>query len=383
VKKTEELDNGVIVYQVTDEEVLKDNIYCERSYTTADSRAFIYQRLIARDREKYFGYEEAEYVLCEFGTWKKTILGRGYSYLEMTYDGCLFFYYRRTDSGTRELVCVDTGTPSSRIIPVDGDVHPYSSMAVNCTGDLIAYGRPLSFDNQNFGVEIIDLNTGEKKVILEDPWICNPHPQFDPSDRTSLLIQQNRGCKFAVNGTRIKGAGKEGATLFIVNAETGNRTPLSIGKPHTLNCSGHEQWIGRTSEILLSLSVYTNPSDVPFPTLMTVRAGSPARLVHEKLRACHVHASLCGRYFLVDVELSNKLVLGRIDTGRHVELCSLGSFRLMDAQFLKFDKQYNQSAHPHAYLSRDLKWAIFNSCRTGRPEIHVASIPQELYDKIG
>ena len=29
--KIDELDNGVVVYQVTDDQTLKDNIYCEAS----------------------------------------------------------------------------------------------------------------------------------------------------------------------------------------------------------------------------------------------------------------------------------------------------------------------------------------------------------------
>ena len=37
------------VYQVTDDARLKNNIYCERSYCSPDSRSFIYQRRTEAD----------------------------------------------------------------------------------------------------------------------------------------------------------------------------------------------------------------------------------------------------------------------------------------------------------------------------------------------
>ena len=42
-------ENGVAVHQVTDDARLKDNIYCERSYCSPDSRFFIYQREISKE----------------------------------------------------------------------------------------------------------------------------------------------------------------------------------------------------------------------------------------------------------------------------------------------------------------------------------------------
>ena len=38
----------------------------------------------------------------------------------------------------------------------------------------------------------------------------------------------------------------------------------------------------------------------------------------------------------------------------------------------------SQNTHPHPYVTPDLKWAIFNSNRTGQGHVYAARIPDEL-----
>ena len=37
-----------------------------------------------------------------------------------------------------------------------------------------------------------------------------------------------------------------------------------------------------------------------------------------------------------------------------------------------------QHTHPHAYLTPDLKWIIFNSDSSGSPHVHAASVPEGM-----
>jgi len=90
----------------------------------------------------------------------------------------------------------------------------------------------------------------------------------------------------------------------------------------------------------------------------------------------HVHASLCGRFFCSDVPGRKEIYVGSLKTGKHALLCEFGPDP-EDAY-----KQFGQSSHSHPYLSPDLNWAVFNSCRTGRPEIHVASIPEGMWEEL-
>jgi hypothetical protein len=41
-----------------------------------------------------------------------------------------------------------------------------------------------------------------------------------------------------------------------------------------------------------------------------------------------------------------------------------------------------QNTHPHAYLTPDLKWVVFNSDRRGFPHIHVASVPEGMIETL-
>ncbi|MCH7558921.1 MAG: hypothetical protein IIB56_15920 [Planctomycetes bacterium] len=41
-----------------------------------------------------------------------------------------------------------------------------------------------------------------------------------------------------------------------------------------------------------------------------------------------------------------------------------------------------QNTHPHAYLTPDLKWVIFNSDRSGFPHVHAASVPEGIIEEL-
>ncbi|MGB2824572.1 MAG: hypothetical protein WBF17_26590, partial [Phycisphaerae bacterium] len=41
-----------------------------------------------------------------------------------------------------------------------------------------------------------------------------------------------------------------------------------------------------------------------------------------------------------------------------------------------------QNTHPHAYLTGDLKWVVFNSDRGGSPHIHAASVPEGMIERL-
>ena len=57
------------------------------------------------------------------------------------------------------------------------------------------------------GVEVVDLNNGTKRVVHEDPHICNPHTQFDQVDSNQILVQHNRGCEFSKDREAISSLG--------------------------------------------------------------------------------------------------------------------------------------------------------------------------------
>lgn len=370
-KLVENLDNSVRLYQITDDPGIKDNIYCERSYCAPDSSGFIYQRQISTDGPVWkFG---AEFVFCQFGTWEERVIGRGHSYPEITVSGMVYYSRPGKSGDERELVRVNLKTGETDEIPVQGGIRPYTGMTVSRDERYLGYGVPLRFDPQMFGVEVVDLQSGKKEVACQDPFICNPHTEFNPADGRTILVQHNRGCTFEPDGTMVSLLGEEGCTLFTVSIENGAITPLEVGPPHTTSCTGHQQWIGETGEILLSVSGLERDETMGEGNLVAIRPGGSARVVAGGHYYSHVNASRCGRFFCCDDHSSQEIIIGSIGSGGNRMVCGFGP------EPESAYECFGQSSHAHPYLSPDNRWVVFNSCRTGRPQIHVAEIPDELW----
>lgn len=369
--------DGVRVYQVTDTPVLKDNIYCERSYGTPDGRAFVFQQQVAGAGSQ----NPTEFIACDFGTWQTRVLGRGYNYPEISAVGRL--YYTRGDRhGRQELVRVDIQTGQSDPIPVRGGVRPRNGMTISADERYLAYGFPLGYDPQRFGVERVDLERGEREIVFEDPFIWNPHPQFDPGDTGRLLIQQNRGCRFSATGEMLVSQGEEGVTLLVVQTSSGKAETLRIGPPREWAISGHEQWIAATGEVLFTATgkAYARPEARQY-NLRTIRPGEQTRTVPTDWDYNHVNVSVCGRLYCCDTVPLNPntdpfkahIMIGSIRSGKAVQAVADWPTP-QDAH-----SRFGQSSHLHPYLSPDLRWIVFNAMRDGRPQICVASIPDAMH----
>jgi hypothetical protein len=222
-----------------------------------------------------------------------------------------------------------------------------------------------------FGILLLDLDKGAERVIDRDPCILNPHPQFDPGPERRLMIQHNRGGRYTKEGKLERLVGPEGATLYVLSVPEGKRTELRVGTPHTTSCTGHEAWIGTTGAMLLSVSASGDFAPEK-GNLLSVRPGEPAKAVAKGYRFNHVGVSGCGTYFTADDwQPPYKIVVGSVATGRTAVLCESGTSPTSD-----------QATHPHAYLTPDAKWVIFNSNRSGLPHIHAASVPEVLLEKL-
>ena len=366
--RVSEEPNGVEVFQITDEPGVKDNLYCERSYCAPDSSFFVWRRQLPGDTgipQKWF----SEFVACEFGTWRERVLFPALSYPLITRNGA-FYLERLADDGSRELFRFDLATEETRRVPVEGGVRPWTGMTASPDERFLAYGVPLGFEPQMFGVELVDLTTGAKRVLCSDPHICNPHTYIAPIEGKWMLVQHNRGCRFAPDGTQLRLLGPEGCTFFLLSVPGGERRPLPVGPPHTPSMSGHSQWVD--AETLLMTTYAPWETEAGVGTLVRLRLGEPPELLTPGPRLNHIHVSLCGRYWIGDDIATGEVFVGSVATGARALLCHVGH------DHATIHPRFSESGHAHAYLSPDLKWAVFNSCRTGRPEVHVASVPPAL-----
>jgi len=358
---------GSEVWQVTTDKSYHSNIYCETPYCSKDSRYFVYVR---KNREQ--SANRYEFITVELGTWKQERLdvAIGGSGCAIRTDG-VFYYLKQSPDGGLDLMKADLseGKPE-RIYELKKE--PWRSLGtVSSDGRYYVRSKTLDDKYSMFGIVLFDLEQGTEKVIDRDPFSLNAHPQIEPGQGKWVMVQHNRGGKYTPEGKRVRLVGPEGATLYLVSIPDGKRTELEVGKPFTTPATGHEAWIGDTQEILLTVSAsgdYTPEKG----NLLGVKAGRPARVVAKGYRFAHVGVSRCGRFFCCDDFQGNcRIVIGSNRSGKTGVVCES-----------KASMRHGQASHPHAYLTPDLKWVVFQSDRSGFSHIHAASVPEGMIDEL-
>jgi len=362
--RLERQPTGAEIWQVTTEQFSQSNVYCEVPYCSADSRYFVYER-----RNPKLSGNRTEWMAVELGTWKQQRLdvGTGASGCAISPDGT-FYYLKQSPEGDLDLLRADLsrGTPQ-RVYRFEGGLRPGSLGTVSTDGRRYAFGCRVDQQWQVFGIVLVELTTGRQTIVDRDPFILNSHPQFEPDKSEQLMIQHNRGGKYSPEGKLLQLVGPEGATLYLLSVPDGKRTELQVGTPFTTPCTGHEAWIGNTREMLLSVSAHGDYA-AEKGNLLGVRAEGPARVVAKGYQFNHVGVSRCGRFFCCDDwQGSYKVVIGSVKTGKTAVVCQS-----------KTSPTSSQNTHPHAYLTPDLKWVIFNSNRSGQPHVHAASVPEGM-----
>ena len=69
---------------------------------------------------------------------------------------------------------------------------------------------------------------------------------------------------------------------------------------------------------------------------------------------------------------AQEIIVGSPVTGRSVLVCH------SDTSYSA--RGFGQLGHPHAYLTSDFRRVVFNSDRTGRPQLYVADLPDGFLD---
>lgn len=364
----EELNNGVTVYQATDEKEDASNIYCERCYGAPNGSCFVYAR---HGREN-----ETHYVACDFGSWKKWVITESETVLpvgcEMA-NGGLFYYGREAANGHCELVAVDLVDRTKRVVDLPNNLLKDKGIILSAGERYIAWMENISFSPRMFGINLLDLKTGKQERIHEDPDICNPHLQFEPKDGKYLMVQHNRGCEFTPEGKCLRLAGDEGATIFFLEVPSGRVIRPQIGPPHTCGISGHETWMGTSGEVILTLNT-TGDYDFGRGPLLCVRPDTEKpREVCAPYQANHIGVDMDGRLFAAESH-GEDIVLGCARTGRTVPVCA----PQIRYTRIREEPQSLADHHPHPYVSAGCRWIVFNSDRNGTLQVYVASLPEEM-----
>jgi hypothetical protein len=280
----------------------------------------------------------------------------------------MLFYMRAADP-RKTLVQLDLATLEETELCPMADVPPLVSPCVS-------HDRKWCFGMRNQGphqydILRIDLADGSWESIYQDPDICNPHLQTCPGTG-DLLVQHNRGCEFYPDGQMRRLVGNQGATLFVIEPDGSNYRQIPVGTPYSdWPATGHECWIGETGWVAYTEARPYNVS-VELGNFRAARPGADASIpITTGYYFNHISVSACGRFFVGDASHLDgvPLVIGSVRTGRCVVLCR--------SETTPGSPQW---IHTHPYITTDNSAVIFNSDRSGVPQVYRIEIPQGLLD---
>ncbi len=207
-------------------------------------------------------------------------------------------------------------------------------------------------------VELLDLKTGQWRLLLDKPGYHAKHEQFshDGSNRVLIQLNQQPDVKKVLLG-EITIDGRE--RLFPADS------------PFTPRPTGHEAWIGSSDSVFFS----TVSDDENSGNLWSAKIGASraARVRADGPRFTHVSVSKCGRYWIGDVSRGRDvpIYMGRFGT----DACK----RLVFSRTVPDGMQWS---HTHPYLTADNRWLIFTSNRDGHPQVYGARLAPEWLETL-
>jgi hypothetical protein len=365
----EEYVSGARVRQLTSSPAITHDLYHEQPVCSADGNRLALFRTLSGDPHvpgELMVYDIERYRIARL---EQGILGIGsgiHALATSSWSGQI--YAVRVRDNQRVLWRFDLNTLESEELFDWGALPGNGFQTISPDGRWgLAAGRP---DKSTFGIYRVDLRNGTGAWIHENPHIANPHLQYRLHGGSRILVQENRGCLMDDAGNLVRPFDERGVGLYSLDNEGNDRRDFPVGPPHTANTTGHECYIGNSDHVLVTLSA---------PYDDGARTGNIVEVRHEwkKPRVVfdsphiwnHISASRCGRYFVADSyhDPGVPLLIGNIATGRAKILC--------ETHTTGGGAQYT---HAHPYLTSDNQWAVFNSNRTGLPQIYIARIPEDF-----
>lgn len=198
-------------------------------------------------------------------------------------------------------------------------------------------------------VDLLDLDTGQWRVLLDREGYLAKHEQFSRDGRNRVLIQLNHLPDV------------EQVLLGEISV-SGETRIFPADRPHTPRPTGHEAWVGDTGRIFFS----TGSDSDSEGNVWTAAVGEegPELVYSGDLRFGHVSVSACGRYWVADSGVEGvPIYVGSFESG--------GCKRAVFSRTVYDGKQWS---HAHPYLTVDNRWLIFTARRGELPQVYGARL---------
>lgn len=357
-------ESGAAIRQLTSTPAIHEDIYGEVPYMDPTGRWLMLTR-------KTTSHGPQEIWRCDLERgWLTPVCDNVPSIVGMAVspDQRFFYCIRDLAEGEFELLVTDIASLEQHRHTYQGPPQPVAMGSVS--PDLRTYITATEFSPTDHAICRYDLETGTRRVIHEWADIINAHPQLEPGHGQDVMVQHNRGAQFDEQGRCLALVGPEGATLYLIDIDGGNRRELPVGLPYTARCQGHQCWVGMTGDILLTVEG-TAEALAEGNLLVLTPGDDAARPVAAGHYYGHPNASRDGRFFVSDTFGDALIVVGSLKTGRTKVLCASGS---------SFGAP--QYTHPHPYFSPGNQWVIYNSDATGVPHVYAARVPEGLLEAL-
>ncbi len=337
-------ESGAKVYLLGADERPADNIYGEQPYSDPASR---------RIAIRYYSQGDLRGGIEIFDLYdgsRHEILS-GKPPFPAFHPWSDWLYYRQTVDGTPMLRrCNYTTLEIENIAPLPPERGSYSYGTVSPDHRWFAVAvRPEGAEVTR--VDLLDIESGEWRVLLDKPGYLAKHEQFSRDGRNKVLIQLNQmpDVKQVLLG-EIDLSGE--MELF----------PADL--PHTLRPTGHEAWVGDKSSVFFSTAV--DPETGANIYVGAVGDEGATVVPNPGTRVGHVSVTADGRYWIGDTgEEGVPIYIGDLETGRCKRLI-----------FSRTEYDGTQWAHAHPYMTADNKWVIFTARRNGLPQVYGAYLAE-------
>jgi len=359
-----ELDSvfGTAHTQLTSAPVISNNIYCEQPYCSADGKRIAFVRFTTS------GYSASSLWVADLATNKLAHIDERVSNIATAKYSGMIYYQKRDENGTKKMMRLDLNKLALEEVFDLSEVPEFRTIG-SISSDHRYYVNMCRKEKTRCRIIRLDLVEKSWKFIHEEDEIINPHPQISPGT-DELMIQHNRGCELDETDQVIRLVGDIGATLYVIDLEGGNRRNLPAGKPWTNPATGHECWVGDTGYAAYTVGTPHQEALRTGNLFVGLPGSEEAIPITSAYRLNHLSVSRCGRFFVADHGCKGMpLVVGSLKTGRSVVLCKSHTSQARP-----------QYIHTHPYFTSDNRRVIFNSDRSGVPQIYAASVPDGLLE---
>lgn len=361
-------DSGAKVIRLTSAAGWSHNIYGEQPYASPDGRRFLIGR-------RYDPFRSAQLLIGDLQTRGLTLIEPDVPTEMVAHSSWSeWAYYLMPDGALRRVSLLTL--ERQQVWPAGTfDVAQTSLSSITRDDRLLLVddtAKPTNLTSYTF-----DLETGEKRVLLDCPENRNSHAQAELGPGGRWLYQLIR-----------RGETTQ-VPVFVQSLDGGEPVQLPVGAPWSAESSGHMAWVGTTGKVAVAVgcdrAAKRHDPRHPEGNLLIAAPGDaePTVFPAPDFDFYHVSISRDGRYFVCDDFMhfcADGLTTGKPGPSQIV----VGNLETMKCRALLRDCQNygicgSSRYEPDPYLTADNRYVIYNASPFGLMQVFAAEVPEEFW----